>query len=103
MADIYNFVDRYGNPIEENLHATEDSHGLMCPADKTKLASIEEGANKTVVDSTLNSTSENPVQNKVITAVINTKVSETDIMNMELISLEAIDRICGTDVTIDEI
>lgn len=101
MADLYNFVDRYGNPLEESLHATEDSHGLMCPTDKVKLATIEEGANKTVVDSTLNSTSENPVQNKVITAVINTKVSETDIMNMELISLEAIDRICGKDVTLD--
>ena len=103
MADLYNFVDRYGNPIEENLHATEDSHGLMCPQDKAKLASIEEGATKTIVDSTLNTMSENPVQNKVITEVIATKVSEADIMNMELITIEAIDRICGKDVTLDEV
>lgn len=37
---------------------------------KTKLDSIEEGANKTVVDSTLNKESTNPVQNKVIKAEI---------------------------------
>lgn len=35
-------------------------------AEKNKLAGIAEGANKTVVDSALNSTSTNPVQNKVI-------------------------------------
>lgn len=103
MADLFNFVDRYGNPIEEKLHATEDSHGLMCPNDKQKLATIEEGATKTIVDSTLNSSSENPVQNKVITAVIGTKVSETDVLEMELITNKAIDEICGSTVSIDGI
>lgn len=34
--------------------------------EKTKLAEIADGANKTVVDSKLSSTSENPVQNKII-------------------------------------
>lgn len=38
--------------------------------EKNKLAGIAEGANKTVVDSTLSATSENPVQNKVITAIV---------------------------------
>ena len=38
--------------------------------EKNKLAGIADGANKTVVDSAMSSTSENPVQNKVITAVI---------------------------------
>lgn len=40
MAEIYNFIDYEGNIIEEALHATEDSHGLMCPQDKVKLKSI---------------------------------------------------------------
>ncbi|WP_295219947.1 peptidase G2 autoproteolytic cleavage domain-containing protein, partial [Ruminococcus sp.] len=40
--------------------------GLMSAADKTKLDSIEEGANKTIVDSALSSTSTNPVQNKAV-------------------------------------
>lgn len=39
---------------------------LMTEAEHTKLAGIAEGANKTVVDSELSSTSTNPVQNKVI-------------------------------------
>ena len=39
-----NFVDINGNDIEERLHRTNDSHGLMCPEDKTKLDGIEEGA-----------------------------------------------------------
>lgn len=53
-------------------------------AEKTKLAGIDTGANKTIVDSELSSTSTNPVQNKVVNTAINnistlvgtTKVSE---------------------------
>ena len=43
---LKNIVDAFGNIIEEQLHCTEDSHGLMCPEDKIKLANIEDGANK---------------------------------------------------------
>lgn len=39
-------------------------------AEKDKLTGIEEGANKTIVDSALSNTSTNPVQNKVITAIV---------------------------------
>lgn len=39
-------------------------------ADKTKLSGIEEGANKTTVDSALSSTSTNPVQNKVVNTAL---------------------------------
>lgn len=42
--------------------------------EKTKLAGIADGANKTVVDSKLSSTSENPVQNKVVKAEIDAAV-----------------------------
>lgn len=48
MAELYNFVDINGNLIEEKLYATTESHGLMCPEDKVKLSTIEEGANKYV-------------------------------------------------------
>lgn len=41
-------------------------------AEKTKLAGIATGANKTTVDSTLSGTSTNPVQNKVIAGRIGT-------------------------------
>lgn len=47
-------------------------------ADKTKLSGIEEGANKTTVDSALSSTSTNPVQNKVINSSLSGKVDKVD-------------------------
>ena len=42
---------------------------------KTKLDNIAEGANKITVDSSLNSTSTNPVQNRVVNAALGGKVS----------------------------
>ena len=50
--------------------ATTSANGLMSSTDKKKLDGIAEGANKTVVDSALSSTSTNPVQNKVINTAI---------------------------------
>ena len=50
----------------------------MTATDKIKLNAIEAGANKTVIDSALSSTSTNPVQNKIVkTSIdeINTKIS----------------------------
>lgn len=47
--------------------AESDKDGLMSKEDYNKLVTIEEGATKTTIDSALNLTSENPVQNKVIT------------------------------------
>ena len=52
--------------------ATTTEAGLMSAADKTKLNGIATGANKTVVDGSLSSTSKNPVQNMVITGQIST-------------------------------
>lgn len=52
--------------------ATTSAHGLMTAADKSKLNGIASGANKTTVDSSLSSTSTNPVQNKVINNALNT-------------------------------
>ena len=39
-------------------------------AEKNKLAGIVDGANKTIVDSALDASSENPVQNKIIKGAI---------------------------------
>ena len=47
-------------------------------AEKDKLASIENGANKTVVDTALNSTSANPLQNKAIYTKFNSIQSDID-------------------------
>lgn len=53
--------------------ATTSASGLMSKADKSKLDGIDTGANKTVVDTALSSTSTNPVQNKVINAALSNK------------------------------
>lgn len=47
-------------------------------ADKAKLASIAEGATKVTVDAAISSTSENPVQNKAISAELDKKVDKVD-------------------------
>ena len=46
--------------------ATDSKNGLMSSSMVTKLEGIDPGANKTIVDESLSSTSTNPVQNKVI-------------------------------------
>lgn len=71
---------------------TTSENGLMSYSDKTKLdgmvaitneekeklAGIEVGANKTIVDSTLSATSTNPVQNKVVNTKFDTIQAEVD-------------------------
>lgn len=54
-------------------NATQSASGLMSAADKTKLDGIATGANKTVVDTALSSTSTNPVQNKVVKTALDGK------------------------------
>lgn len=50
--------------------ATTSAAGLMSATDKTKLDGIATGANKTVVDTSLSTTSTNPVQNKIVKAAL---------------------------------
>jgi len=50
--------------------ATTSANGLMSSSDKSKLDGIATGANKTVVDTAMSTTSTNPVQNKVVKAAI---------------------------------
>ena len=57
--------------------ATAAAPGFMSTADKAKLDDIEMGANKTVVDAALSSTSTNPVQNKAVKAAIDAKADKT--------------------------
>lgn len=57
--------------------ATQEVKGLMSAADKVKLDGIAQGANKTVVDTSLSATSTNPVQNKAVKAALDSK-SDSD-------------------------
>lgn len=56
--------------------ASGDADGLMSKEDFTKLGGIEEGANKTIVDTALSATSTNPVQNKVVNTALGGKVDK---------------------------
>lgn len=55
--------------------ATTSANGLMSKEDKSKLDGIATEANKTVVDSSLSSSSTNPVQNKIINSALNGKAN----------------------------
>ena len=57
--------------------ATHDVKGLMRATDKAKIDGIAQGANKTVVDTSLSATSTNPVQNKAVKAALDSK-SDSD-------------------------
>lgn len=57
--------------------ATQDAKGLMSATDKAKIDGIAQGANKTVVDTSLSATSTNPVQNKAVKAALDSK-SDSD-------------------------
>lgn len=58
-----------GKGLSTNDYTTEE---------KTKLSNIEDGANKTIVDTALSSTSTNPVQNKVINTKLTTMQADID-------------------------
>lgn len=65
IAELTNKVDK----VDGKGLSTND----FTDADKEKLDGIEEGANKTTVDSELLETSTNPVQNKVVLEALNEK------------------------------
>lgn len=64
LADKVDKID--GKGLSTNDYTT---------AEKTKLAGIAAGANKTVVDSSLSATGTNPVQGKAVYSAINTKAA----------------------------
>lgn len=68
------------------VNATQEVGGFMSATDKIKLDGVASGANKTVVDSSLNSTSTNPVQNKVINSALSGKVPTTRTINGKALS-----------------
>ena len=70
------FADEVKTYVSNTAVAKETGKGLSTndytTTEKNKLAGIATGANKTIVDSALNTSSTNPVQNKVIAGEINT-------------------------------
>ena len=88
-TDIVNQVESKADAVHTHDVATQNINGFLSKEDKVKLDGIAEGANKTIVDSSLSSTSVNPVQSKIINSALNKKanVSHThsigDISNLQ--------------------
>lgn len=57
--------------------ASSSENGFLSKEDKSKLDGIASGANKTVVDSSLSSSSTNPVQNKVVNSALSGKANSS--------------------------
>lgn len=62
-------------------NATAAKDGLMSSTDFTKLQNIEEGANKTIVDASLDSQSDHAISNKAVAAQLDNFVSKTTKIN----------------------
>lgn len=84
--------------------ATTSTSGLMSSSDKTKLNSVESGANKTIIDSALSSTSTNPVQNKLINAVLIEIDSAIDEITESVSNLDAnkVDKVSGKGLSTED-
>nr|DAS46874.1 MAG TPA: receptor binding complex [Caudoviricetes sp.] len=67
-------------------NATASASGFMSNSDKSKLDGVETGANKTVVDTALSSTSTNPVQNKVINSALAGKAATSHTHTLDNVS-----------------
>ncbi len=75
-------IDTKLNNKADKTTATTSANGLMSKEDKSKLDGIATEANKTVVDSSLSSSSTNPVQNKVVNSALNGKANSSHTHNI---------------------
>lgn len=84
--------------------ATVSVNGFLSKEDKSKLDGIATKANKTVVDSSLSSSSTNPVQNKVVNNALNGKANSSHSHSISNITnlQSALDSKSGTGHTHDD-
>jgi hypothetical protein len=73
MAEHIEYNGNFSGSQIDTLLAKIQSSQVFTTEEKTKLSNIESEANKTIVDSTLSTTSTNPVQNKVINIALSGK------------------------------
>lgn len=65
------------NELVDKVNVLVDQ--VITDAERTKLKNIADGANKTIVDASLSSTSTNPVQNKIVNTALSNKLDKTAI------------------------
>lgn len=74
-SSVQTQIDGKANSSHSHSDATTSAAGFMSAGDKTKLNGIATGANKTIVDSSLSTSSTNPVQNKIVATALNNATS----------------------------
>lgn len=84
-ANVQTQLDNKSDITHTHDDATTEASGLMTPAMVRKLSGIAEGATNITIDTSLSSTSENPVQNKVVNSAFGT-VAEAIKANIDSIS-----------------
>lgn len=82
--------------------ATQSANGLMSFTDKTKLDGIATGATKVIIDSSLSSTSVNPVQNKIVNSALNNKAEKEHIHTKSEVGLENVDNTADKDKPVSD-
>lgn len=75
ITNLQSALDNKSDVGHTHNVVTQSSNGFLSKEDKVKLDGIAEGANKTIVDSSLSSTSVNPVQSKIINSALNEKAN----------------------------
>lgn len=70
-------LSKFAAKNHSHSSATTNSAGFMSANDKVKLDGVAAGANKTIVDSTLSSTSVNAIQNKAVKTALDAKASSS--------------------------
>lgn len=89
QSDITGLSDALaGKAASNHTHgvATTTANGMMSATDKAKLDGVATGANKTIVDSALSTTSTNPVQNKVINTALSGKANSSHAHTLDNVS-----------------
>lgn len=77
VTNLQTTLNDKANVNHSHASASSSANGFLSKADKSKLDGIATGANKTIVDSALSTSSTNPVQNKVINNALNGKANSS--------------------------
>ncbi len=77
VTNLQTTLNGKANANHSHDSASSSANGFLSKEDKSKLDGIATGANKTVVDSSLSSSSTNPVQNKIVTNALNGKANSS--------------------------
>lgn len=74
---VANILSKFAAKNHSHSNATTNSAGFMSSSDKVKLDGVSAGANRTIVDSTLSSTSVNAIQNKAVKTALDGKAASS--------------------------